>query len=98
MATNLATILADSAERHGARTAIKLDELELSYERVNDLSARVAGLLGTADDRADPTFRSIPFSIETFHCQSGIDPKRGCRNTLVLWRNVGRRMSGKRGT
>jgi long-chain acyl-CoA synthetase len=46
MATNLAIVLADSAERHGARTAIKLDELELSYERVNDLSARVAGLLG----------------------------------------------------
>src|ERR1700730_42449 len=53
----------------------------------------VAGLLGTADDRADPTFRSIPFSIETFHCQSGIDPRMGCRNTLVLWRNVGRRMN-----
>jgi long-chain acyl-CoA synthetase len=46
MGTNLATILAGSAERHGARTAIKLDDLELSYEQVNDLSARVAGLLG----------------------------------------------------
>jgi long-chain acyl-CoA synthetase len=46
MATNLATVLTGTAESHGERTAIKLDDLEVSYERLNEWSARAAALLG----------------------------------------------------
>src|SRR5436305_4172503 len=42
---NLATLLSGTAERGGDRTAIKLDELEVPYERLDDWSARVAALL-----------------------------------------------------
>jgi long-chain acyl-CoA synthetase len=42
---NLVSILTDSAEREPDRTAIKLDEIELSYEALNGASAHIAGLL-----------------------------------------------------
>jgi len=43
--TNLATLLTDTAERHGDRIALKLDEAEVSYDFLSEGSARVAGLL-----------------------------------------------------
>ncbi|MBT1002759.1 long-chain fatty acid--CoA ligase [Paenarthrobacter sp. DKR-5] len=43
--TNLASILAESAAAHPEAVAIKLDDVEVSYAALNDLSARVAGLL-----------------------------------------------------
>jgi long-chain acyl-CoA synthetase len=43
---NLANLLTDSAKRHPERTAIKLDDLEISYERLNEWAARAAALLG----------------------------------------------------
>jgi long-chain acyl-CoA synthetase len=42
---NLASILSDSAERFPDKVALKLDELELSYARLDEASARLAGLL-----------------------------------------------------
>jgi long-chain acyl-CoA synthetase len=45
MATNLATLLTESAERNGDGTALKLDDTEISYGFLNEGSARVAGLL-----------------------------------------------------
>ena len=42
---NLASILTDTAERHADRTALKLDDTEVSYGMLNEGSARVAGLL-----------------------------------------------------
>jgi long-chain acyl-CoA synthetase len=42
---NLADILTTSAAAHPARTAIKLDDLELSYAQLDAAAAQVAGLL-----------------------------------------------------
>jgi long-chain acyl-CoA synthetase len=42
---NLATILTESTARDGARTALKLDDVELSYEALDEASARAAKLL-----------------------------------------------------
>jgi long-chain acyl-CoA synthetase len=42
---NLATALSDSANRHADRIAAKLDDFEISYERIDELSARAAALL-----------------------------------------------------
>jgi long-chain acyl-CoA synthetase len=45
MGANLASILTQSAERHGDRTAVKLDDLELSYSLLDGASAHMAGVL-----------------------------------------------------
>src|SRR6188472_4493225 len=45
MGENLATILTDSAEQHGDKTAFKLDDTELNYALLDEGSARIAGLL-----------------------------------------------------
>ncbi len=45
MGRNLASLLTDSAARDPQRTAIKLDDAELSYAQLDGASAHVAGLL-----------------------------------------------------
>jgi long-chain acyl-CoA synthetase len=45
MGTNLASIVTESAERSPDATAIRLGEAELSYGKLDDLSARLATLL-----------------------------------------------------
>ena len=45
MSDNLARILTDTAERHGDRTAFKLDDVELSYPSWTVRRARIAHLL-----------------------------------------------------
>src|SRR5712671_105740 len=45
MSGNLATILTDSAARHGDRRAVRLDEAEFTYALLDEASARVATLL-----------------------------------------------------
>ena len=45
MSENLAQLLADSAEQHGDRTAVKLDDMELNYAALNEGAKRVAGIL-----------------------------------------------------
>ncbi len=42
---NLASILADAVARDGTHTAIKLDDIELSYDTLDRASALVAGIL-----------------------------------------------------
>jgi long-chain acyl-CoA synthetase len=42
---NLATILTSAVERDPSRTAVKLDDLEISYGQLDEASARVARLL-----------------------------------------------------
>jgi long-chain acyl-CoA synthetase len=42
---NLASILTDSSERQHRRAAIKLDDLELTYEQLSGASAHIVGLL-----------------------------------------------------
>ena len=42
---NLATLLTGTAERHGDRPALKLDDAEITYRALDDASVRVAGLL-----------------------------------------------------
>src|SRR4051794_32836806 len=45
MSDNLAAILTDTATKHGDRTAMKLDDAELSYSMLGGASAHVAGML-----------------------------------------------------
>jgi long-chain acyl-CoA synthetase len=45
MGRNLASLLTDSAARQPERTAIKLDDVELTYAQLDGASAHVAGLL-----------------------------------------------------
>src|SRR5215208_6908438 len=45
MSANLATILTDTADKSGDKTAFKLDDVELTYSMLDEGSARVAGLL-----------------------------------------------------
>ncbi|MCT1456961.1 long-chain-fatty-acid--CoA ligase [Kocuria rhizophila] len=43
--TNLATLLTTSAEKYGSDPVVILDDLHMSYDQLNDLSARGAALL-----------------------------------------------------
>jgi long-chain acyl-CoA synthetase len=45
MSENLATNLTDTAAGHGEKTAVKLDDIELSYSMLDGATAHVAGLL-----------------------------------------------------
>jgi long-chain acyl-CoA synthetase len=45
MTQNLATILTETAAEHGDRTAIKLDDVELSYRELDGSTAHMAGVL-----------------------------------------------------
>jgi long-chain acyl-CoA synthetase len=45
MSENLTSFLTDTAERHGDRPALKLDDVTISYEMFNEGAARVAGLV-----------------------------------------------------
>src|SRR4051794_18415528 len=45
MSDNLAAILTDTATKHGDRTAMKLDDAELSYSMLDGATAHVAGML-----------------------------------------------------
>jgi long-chain acyl-CoA synthetase len=62
---NLANNLIDTVARHGSRTAIKLDDVELTYATLDEASARVAGLLRAkgvqAGDRVGIMLPNIPY-------------------------------------
>ena len=64
MPTNLASVLTDATERNSDRTAIKLDDFEVSYERLNEASARAAALLKEKDlepgDRVGIMLPNVP--------------------------------------
>ncbi len=63
--TNLADNLTDSVQRAGERTAVKLDESEISYRALDDASARVAQLLRnlglTPGDRVGVMLPNVPY-------------------------------------
>jgi long-chain acyl-CoA synthetase len=65
MARNLATFLTDTASRHGDRTAIKLDDLTVTYDQLDDASARVAALLKSKGvepgDRVGIMLPNVPY-------------------------------------
>ena len=63
--TNLAENLAATVSEHGGRTAIKLDDVELNYGIVDEVSARAAGLLKAAGigegDRVGIMLPNVPY-------------------------------------
>jgi long-chain acyl-CoA synthetase len=65
MSNNLATFLTDSAERHADRTAVKLDDAEVSYSALDEASARVAGLIAERGvgpgDRVGVMLPNVPY-------------------------------------
>ena len=65
MSENLARILTDTAERQGERTAVKLDDVELSYGMLAEASARVAALLAqkglASGDRVGVMLPNVPY-------------------------------------
>jgi long-chain acyl-CoA synthetase len=65
MSANLATILTDTAEKHGDKTAFKLDDLELNYSLLDEGSARIAGLLKSKGlepgDRVGLMMPNVPY-------------------------------------
>ncbi len=65
MRPNLATILTDTAERHGSRTALKLDDLEVTYDLLDEGSARFAGVLKSKGfqpgDRVGIMLPNVPY-------------------------------------
>lgn len=62
---SLANLLIETAERHGDRIAVKLDDVELSYAVVAEGSARVAGMLRAKGfepgDRVGLMLPNVPF-------------------------------------
>src|SRR4051794_40967942 len=61
---NLATLLTESAGRHPDRPALKLDDTTMSYEALDEATARVAGLLQQrgigAGDRVGVMLPNVP--------------------------------------
>ena len=65
MGTNLATLLTDTAGRHGDGIALKLDDVEVNYGLLDEGSARVAGLLARhgfeRGDRVGIMLPNVPY-------------------------------------
>jgi long-chain acyl-CoA synthetase len=65
MSENLATILTETAERDGDRTAFKLDDVELNYSLLDEASARVAALVKSKGvepgDRVGLMMPNVPY-------------------------------------
>src|SRR6188472_4270359 len=65
MSENLASILTDTAKRHGDKTAFKLDDMELSYSLLDEGSARIAGVLKSKGldegDRVGLMMPNVPY-------------------------------------
>jgi long-chain acyl-CoA synthetase len=63
--SNLAEILTASAARDGSAVAVKLDDVELTYEQLNGASAKVAGLLEAKGiepgDRVGVMLPNVPY-------------------------------------
>jgi long-chain acyl-CoA synthetase len=71
MSDNLASILTKSAEKHGDRIAVKLDDVELNYTVVNEGAKRVAGLLKARGvepgDRVGIMLPNVPFFPSVYY-------------------------------
>jgi long-chain acyl-CoA synthetase len=68
---NLASNLIDTVGRHASRTAIKLDDVELTYSALDDGTARVAGLLRAkgiqAGDRVGVMLPNVPYFAVVYY-------------------------------
>ncbi|UJA20290.1 long-chain fatty acid--CoA ligase [Thermoleophilia bacterium SCSIO 60948] len=68
---NLALNLKESAEKHGDRVAIKLDDTELNYETLAGATANVAGLLAEkgveAGDRVGVMLPNVPYFAAIYY-------------------------------
>lgn len=62
---NLASILSESVERDGSRVALKLDDFELSYDQLDQATARVSRLLAEhgvkSGDRVGIMLPNVPY-------------------------------------
>ncbi len=62
---NLANMLKATAERHGDRIALKLDDVELTYSQLEEASARAAGLIAAKGvepgDRVAVMLPNVPY-------------------------------------
>jgi long-chain acyl-CoA synthetase len=71
MSDNLASILSESAEKHGDRIAVKLDDVELNYTIMNEGAKRVAGLLKAKGlergDRVGIMLPNVPFFPSVYY-------------------------------
>src|ERR687896_749165 len=65
MSENLATILTETAQKHGDKTAFKLDDVELTYGMLDEGSARVAALVKSKGvepgDRVGLMLPNVPY-------------------------------------
>src|ERR1700709_2746366 len=65
MSNNLASLLTTAAEKFGDRPAVRLDDTTLTYSQLDDVSARVAGLLQSkgisAGDRVGIMLPNVPY-------------------------------------
>jgi long-chain acyl-CoA synthetase len=68
---NVAELVRESAGRHGDRTALKLDETEVSYSHLVELSARVAGVLKAKGvgpgDRVGVMLPNVPYFAAVYY-------------------------------
>jgi long-chain acyl-CoA synthetase len=71
MAANLASILTDTAREHGERTALKLDDAELTYEQLDEASARAAALVKSKGvepgDRVGIMLPNVPYFAVVYY-------------------------------
>jgi len=65
MSANLARALTETAERFGDRTALKLDDVEVTYAQLDEMTARFAGLLKSKGfehgDRVGIMLPNVPY-------------------------------------
>jgi long-chain acyl-CoA synthetase len=68
---NLAELMTNTAREHGDRIAIKLDDVELSYEMLDGASAHVAGLLKAGGfevgDRVGIMLPNVPYFAAIYY-------------------------------
>src|SRR3954469_21233875 len=68
---NLANLMLDTAKEHGDRVALKLDDVELSYELLAGASAHVAGLLKEngfeVGDRVGIMLPNVPYFAPIYY-------------------------------
>lgn len=68
---NLTANLVKTVETQGSRLALKLDQIEVSYDALNEASARVAGMLGglgvKAGDRVGVMLPNVPYFAACYY-------------------------------
>src|SRR4051812_31040400 len=71
MARNLASFLADSASARGDHVALKLDDAEVTYQQLDEASARVAALLESkgveVGDRVGIMLPNVPYFAVAYY-------------------------------